>query len=86
MNKKGVIHFSAAPDFSLLSTSGRKELLFGSVVGAMGDVGGCGDMGCAVGGGCAVVDGDDVDGGANIGDGIDVGGNDEFSKIDGAAL
>ena len=82
MNNKGVIHFSAAPHFSLLKTSGCKELLFGSGVGAKGDVGGCGDMGRAVGGGCAVGGGDDVGGGADIGSGIDVRGNDKFSEID----
>ena len=49
MNKKGVIHFSAAPDFFFPST-----FRCGSGVCACGDVGGGGDIGYAVCGGCAV--------------------------------
>ena len=82
MNKKGVIHFSAAPDFSLSSTSRCKECSSGSGVCACGDVGGGGDIGYAVCGGCAVGGRSDVSGGADIGGGIDVGGNSEFSEND----
>ena len=87
MNKKGVIHFSAAPDFSLLSTSRCKELSCGSGVGACGDVGDGGDIGYAVCGGCAIGGRGDVSGGADAGDCIDVRDNNAFSEIgDGAAL
>ena len=87
MNKKGVNHFSAAPDFSLLSTSRCKELSCGSGVGACGDVGDGGDIEYAVCGGRAVGGRGDVSVCMDIGGGIDVGGNNEFSEIDdGGAL
>ena len=66
MNKKGVIHFSAAPDSPLPLTSRCKELSCGSGVCACGDVGGGGDIGYAVCGGCAVGSRSEVSGAADI--------------------
>ena len=61
MNKKGVIHFSAAPDFSFPST-----FRCDSGVCACGDVGDGDDIGYAVCGGCAVGSKGEVSGGADI--------------------
>ena len=81
MNKRGVIHFSAAPDISLLSTS---RSVYAKIFLCCGDFGACGDD---CGGGCAVGGRGDVSGGADAGDGIDVRDNDAFSEIgDGAPL
>ena len=47
------MHFPAAPDFSISSTSRCKELLFSGGVGKCSDIGSGGDIDYAVGGGCA---------------------------------
>ena len=66
MNKRGVIHFSAAPDISLISTSNLVDTNFFC---CCGDFGACGDDcggGCAVGGRGDVRDNDAF---SEIGDG-----------------
>ena len=67
MNKRGVIHFSAAADISFLSTS---RLVDAKIFLCCGDFGACGDD---CGGGCAVGGRGDISGGAD-----DVRDNDAF--------